>query len=82
MRPDGREIPRGGYRVEDMVDEPAVPVAVGDDPSMDGSDEHPPMGGFHEYASMDGFADAPGAPRAPMGVCEPRSAYRVNTRAA
>jgi hypothetical protein len=35
-RPDGREIPRGGYRVEDMLDEPMVPVACGENPSMDG----------------------------------------------
>jgi hypothetical protein len=81
-RPDGREIPRGGYRREDMVDEPMVPAAMGDDPSMDGleehasmdgSREHPPMDGFHEHASMDGFADAVG--RASMEVREPRAVY-------
>ena len=67
MRPDGREIPRGGYRLEDMVDEPMVPAAGGDPSvgglaehaSMEGFGGHTPMDGFHEYASMDGSHEHP-----------------------
>jgi hypothetical protein len=63
MRPDGREIPRGGYRREDMVDEPMVAAAVGDDPSMDGFGDNPPMDGSGEHP--------------PMEVREPRALYRL-----
>ncbi len=49
-RADGRAIPRGGYRVEDMVDETIVPAGV-EHPSMDGfADDvgRPPMEGWCE----------------------------------
>jgi hypothetical protein len=74
-RPDGREIPRGGYRREDMIDEPLAPV--GGDPSMEGFREHASMEGSHEHPSMDGFADAARLSQASLEVREPRARYRL-----
>jgi hypothetical protein len=67
-RPDGREIPRGGYRVEDMVDEHVVPCAAGEDPSMEGfgSVAHP------THPSVEGFADARHSAHPSMEVREAR----------
>lgn len=67
-RPDGREIPRGGYRLEDMVDEVITPAAADDDPSMDGLVGH---------ASMGGYVDAGHSSHALTEVREPRAVYRL-----
>jgi uncharacterized protein DUF222/HNH endonuclease len=72
-RPDGREIPRGGYRVEDMVDEPAVPPAAEENPSMEEfvNDAAP---------SMEGFPIPERLAHPSMEVREPRAAYRIACR--
>ncbi len=70
-RPDGCEIPRGGYRVEDMVDEPAV---------LHATEENPSMAGFeHDIAgpSMAGFAVPEHLAHPSTEVREPRAVYRL-----
>ncbi len=47
LRPDGRVIPRSGYRLEDMVDDEAEAGPERDDPSAEGSggtENEPPTG--------------------------------------
>ena len=76
-RPDGREIPRGGYRVEDRVDEVMVPPAVGGDPSMEGFRESRFVEGSSDYRSTERSANAADLSRASMEVREPCAVYRL-----